>query len=1084
MFGRVLLLVSALATLEAADLEKLFEAGEYRQAEADARQAITTDDERPEAIETARMLELLAKAQVALAHDLDAAEAEAARAGAIKARLLRPGDPSIAGSLAIQGEVKRLRSDYPAAIALFERARAMHPADAEMADVLNGLGMAMQDTGRYSEARKLHEQALAIRERVSGAESTTAAEVLINLGGDCWLSGEMKLARQYLDRALAMLEKTAGTDHPLTASALGNIGAVLKLTNDYAAARPYYERSVAIYEKRLGPDHPKLATQLNNLGLCLKELDDYEHAGALLERAVGMFERTLGADNSRSATVLANLGIVYQGLDDFTRARQAYERALAIQQKRLGPEHPLVASILNSLGLLFHRLGDFAQSRRYLTQSLAIYEKKSGPKYPKTVDVLVSLGDALIESGDAAGARRYFERALAVRREILEPESEGVAIALQRLGETSLRLGDYKKAREQLEEALRIERKLGNDELHASNCLTHLGDLSAAQGDFAQAAHYHQEAIELRTKTLGAENHFISEPKSALASDLRHLGRREEALRDALEAARIWRQHVQLTLQATPERQALLMVAEGNDGLNVALNVAAESPDLPAAGRRSVWDALIRGRALALDEMAERHRTAYATSDPEVAAAQQRLTVARSRLARQPGENSGQRREVEAAEEALAARVIAFRRTLRARRTGYEETAAALPSGGALVAFARYRREPARGAAKPTYMAFVLRTGDEAPIVVPLATAASVDALVAAWRREIRREAGAMGRNAQFNEQSYRTAGAALRRAVWDPVAAHLHGARSVFIVPDGALQLVNLNTLPIGAKQYLAEGGLVVHTLSAERDLAEERPHAAAHGLLAVGNPAFESARASRPPALVSRAGFRGVYSRCADFSSMQFAPLPASAEEVRSILSIWGRRGEGASVLLGADAGEAAFKQQAPGKRVIHLATHGFFLEEGCRNNETLAENPLLRAGLALAGANRRRTAGPDDEDGILTAEEVASLNLEGTEWAVLSGCDTGDGEVRAGEGVLGLRRAFRIAGVSTLIASLWPVEDETARAWMTGLYRAKFREGKTTSEAMTSATLSQLRQRRARGLSTHPFYWGSFIAVGDWR
>jgi CHAT domain-containing protein len=145
---------------------------------------------------------------------------------------------------------------------------------------------------------------------------------------------------------------------------------------------------------------------------------------------------------------------------------------------------------------------------------------------------------------------------------------------------------------------------------------------------------------------------------------------------------------------------------------------------------------------------------------------------------------------------------------------------------------------------------------------------------------------------------------------------------------------------------------------------------------------------------------------------------------------------------------------------------------------------ENPLLLSGLALAGANHRQAAGPDEEDGILTAEEIAALDLSGVEWAVLSACDTGVGEVKAGEGVLGLRRAFQVAGVQTLITSLWPVEDRVARDWMGQLYRARLVLGLTTIDAVHQANLKTLRQRRAKGLTTHPFYWAGFVAAGDWR
>jgi CHAT domain-containing protein len=146
-------------------------------------------------------------------------------------------------------------------------------------------------------------------------------------------------------------------------------------------------------------------------------------------------------------------------------------------------------------------------------------------------------------------------------------------------------------------------------------------------------------------------------------------------------------------------------------------------------------------------------------------------------------------------------------------------------------------------------------------------------------------------------------------------------------------------------------------------------------------------------------------------------------------------------------------------------------------------VTDNPLLVAGLAFAGANLRATARTQD-DGILTAEEVAGLNLQGTEWAVLSACDTGLGEIRAGEGVFGLRRAFQIAGARTVIMSLWSVEDQSTRSWMRALYEARFQRHLSTADAVHDANLRMLRSRRASGLSTHPFYWAAFVAAGSWK
>jgi CHAT domain-containing protein len=252
-----------------------------------------------------------------------------------------------------------------------------------------------------------------------------------------------------------------------------------------------------------------------------------------------------------------------------------------------------------------------------------------------------------------------------------------------------------------------------------------------------------------------------------------------------------------------------------------------------------------------------------------------------------------------------------------------------------------------------------------------------------------------------------------------------------------------------------------------------------------------------------------------------MQFNPLPGSGREAEAVAGLWKQvnaesevRADAARILLGRDATERAFKQLAPGQSVLHIGTHGFFLGNTCasvldgtravggltagsattkaalspsagnRRTTPGPENPLVLSGLAFAGANRRVSAGPDEDDGILTGEEVAALNLEGVGWAVLSACDTGLGEVRAGEGVLGLRRAFQIAGARSVIMSLWTVEDRATNAWMRALYEGRLVHKLETADAVHRASLTVLQQRRASGQSAHPFYWAAFVAAGDWQ
>jgi CHAT domain-containing protein len=170
-----------------------------------------------------------------------------------------------------------------------------------------------------------------------------------------------------------------------------------------------------------------------------------------------------------------------------------------------------------------------------------------------------------------------------------------------------------------------------------------------------------------------------------------------------------------------------------------------------------------------------------------------------------------------------------------------------------------------------------------------------------------------------------------------------------------------------------------------------------------------------------------------------------------------------------------------------ILHVASHGFFLSDqeltselkkrGVQDQDLrVGENPLLRSGIALAGANERHSGA--NEDGILTALEVAQLDLHGTELVVLSACDSGIGDVQNGEGVYGLRRALVLAGAQTQVTSLWKVSDEATRTLMVDFYQ-RLLKGEGRSAALRHAQLAML----ANPELAHPYYWASFVPIGNW-
>jgi CHAT domain-containing protein len=304
--------------------------------------------------------------------------------------------------------------------------------------------------------------------------------------------------------------------------------------------------------------------------------------------------------------------------------------------------------------------------------------------------------------------------------------------------------------------------------------------------------------------------------------------------------------------------------------------------------------------------------------------------------------------------------------------------------------------------------------------------------------------------------EDVRDAARVLDRLVMEPARPLAGDAALLLVSPEGPLNLVPLEALVDEHGRYLVERYAITY-LSSGRDLLRMQVSRASHGApVIVADSLFGDPEAA--PAPQRRTGV------APDLEKLYFAPLAGAAQEAAAIHGLFpeGR------MLVGPDATGWALKHvDAPS--ILHIATHGFFLPA------IGAANPLLRSGLALAGANRR--SGRDD-DGILTALEASGLNLWGTKLVTLSACDTGLGEVKNGEGVFGLRRAFVLAGAETLVMSLWPVSDYVARETMIIFYTG-LKHGLGRGEALRQAQLAMLKRKGRE----HPFYWASFIQSGEW-
>jgi len=370
-------------------------------------------------------------------------------------------------------------------------------------------------------------------------------------------------------------------------------------------------------------------------------------------------------------------------------------------------------------------------------------------------------------------------------------------------------------------------------------------------------------------------------------------------------------------------------------------------------------------------------------------------------------------------------------------------------------------------------VAYVLKRSGE-PVAIDLGAAQPIDTLVAEFRTAL-----SDPKSTYVKEVAEELSGKLIK-----PLRPHIVQSQRLLLSPDGALNLVPFAALVDENGSYLAQRFEITY-LTSGRDLLRMTTESPPRGsAVVVADPAY--GQSTGEVAVVDQS-IEPTRSGDLDRSGLVFTPLAGTAAEAKALQVLL--KLDAQNVLTGTDATEAKLKQ-LHGPRLLHVATHGFFLNDlemaaaalkpvgfGTKTLPLpLGENPLLRSGLALAGANARRSG--ESDDGILTAAEAAQLDLVGTQLVVLSACETGVGKVQTGEGVYGLRRALVLAGTQTQLASLWKVADAATQELMVDYYRRLLK-----SEGRSGALRAAQKAMLANPARQHPYYWAAFVPIGNW-
>lgn len=869
----------------------------------------------------------------------------------------------------------------------------------------------------------------------------------------------------------------------------------------YGAALDLAQKALVLGKEALGSDDAYVGELHARLGSMEFAQGNLEKAAAEFQRAVQLGETAQNASKQQLVRALLGLGNVYVNTNDYPKAEEALQRALKITQETQGSDSPAWANCLVAISSLHQHRGEYPRALTELQLALVIERARLQPDDPALIKAMDSLGDLYYEMHDFDHAVPVLQQTLSLAEQRLGSNHPTVAHPLQNLGIIARRREQYALALEYLWRAEKIrENAFGVEHVATATLLVNIANVYNTQGDYPRAIETYQRALAILEKTAGPYHEWTLITLSVLAKAYVAQGDPSRALDYLVRMNEGAETNLSLNLAigSEHERVAYADKLAWHTSFALSFNVA-EAPHDPAAADLAALMILQR-KGRVVDAVADSMTGLRRSLQPEDQKLLSELSDTTADLAKAalngPGETPA--KEYQEQLDALQSKKERLEVEISRRSAGYYQRAdavtlsavrKAIPAGSVLIEFAVYEPYNFRQAkpeehTAPRYVVYVI-PGQGDVRWKDLGDAKEIDGEIDAYRQALR----------DPQRGDVRQLARELDEKLMQPVRSMGMEARHLIISPDGEQNLLPFEALVDEQGHYLIQNYAISYVTTGRDLLRMQIPRTARSEPVVVANPSFGEPQPAQVPGLTptrlrpaAAVAVRRSVTTGQDMASVYFAPLAGTAEEARELKSLF----PDAKVLTGSQANKREL-ERVESPTILHIATHGFFLENPADEagdkkpvnstkrdargiHATLkTDNPLLRSGLALAGANLDKD---ENEDGILTALEASSLNLWGTKLVTLSACDTGIGEVKNGEGVYGLRRAFIIAGAETVVMSLWPISDSVTRDLMSSYYRG-LREGLGRGDALRRAQLAILNRKGHE----HPFYWASFIQVGEW-
>jgi len=982
--------------------------------------------------------------------------------------------------------------------------------------------------------------------------------------------GKYEDAATYAHKALDLAQQIWGNEHPVLAIILNILAQSFQGQGRFTEAENLFIEALQMSKRLLGEKHIVVAIVLNNLAELFQRQGHFIKAEPLYIEAIEalqMSKRLLGEEHIQVAASFNNLAELYNSQGRFTEAEPLFMKALQMSKNLLGEEHPNVAASLNYLARLYQNQGHLIEAEPLYIKALQMRKRLLGEEHP---NVAISLNDL---AGLYQSQRRFKEakslyiEALQMNKRLLGEEHPNVAISLNNLAGLYKSQGCFKEAEKLHIEALQMNKRLLSEEhLDVASSLHDLVLLYYSQGRFKEAEPLCIEALQMCKRLLGEEHPNVATSLNDLAVLLVLTGHPAEALARMNEAIQVEDNILRRIFAFSSEKDRLTYLQSIRHRFEKFLSLVLSYFQDSSEVVQTALDMVLKRKALSASALAAQNQALYSGRYPH-------LTKEFKQLRRLSEEIVHLTFAIPKVNE-----LNSIRKTLKQKQTEYDNlqrqlaqqvpeiklqdqptdrraVALELSEGSMLVEFVCthiFDFTAPRGKEwkewKPArYLAFILPAQQpDAVQLIDLGEAEHIDRLIQVFRQEASNENSNNSEHpldmcsltpdpeSEYPILAYNLPPEAiqLREALFDKISPYLKNTKHLILAPDGALNILPFQLLPLAGERKLMDE-YNINYLSVGRDILRAK---------------IETTRPASPPVVIADPDFDLKPSRWVKRSETQ-QPVSnvnvgfRSSTQPTTLAGTSFDRAPGTRFLGESVAKMLAIKPYLDREAleshlttdncpsILLIATHGYFskqkewpeitaeLATQPRDNRlfTKVENPMLRSGLALAGANTWLSGGELPKEagkGFLFAQEVAGLDLWANELTVLSACQTGMGDIQLGEGVFGLRRAFAVAGTKSLIMSLWSVPDRVTALLMERMF-ADLKNGKGRGSALQSAqnyirriTVGELRQSQLGievlkaemngieelepdaelpwddnvRLLEHPYYWGAWICQGE--